>query len=314
MEALTGRELAIDPTKIHHRWQKDLEPALEISSGDTVDFDLLVAGDPNIQEGMTASDAVFDFETIYNLSGPVYVADAQPGDTLQIEILELIPGEWGWVAILPELGLVPEDFPNAVLKTIDIRNGKFAQLCPGVRIPVSPFLGTMGNHPGEPDGELPFPPHRGGGNMDNRHLTKGSVLYLPVWCPGALFSCGDPHAAQGDGEVCVTALECPMKATLRFTLLKRSIPAPSFRVPAAHMATLEARDYHATSGIATDLMTASRLAVQAMIHWIREEHELSAEDAYMLCSLAADLKILQAVAPPTYNVGLALPLDVFSDA
>ena len=130
--------------------------------------------------------------------------------------------------------------------------------------------------------------------MDNRHLTEGSVLYLPVWCPGALFSCGDPHAAQGDGEVCVTALECPMKATLRFTLLKRPIPAPSFRVPAAHMATL-ARDYHATSGIATDLMTASRLAVQAMIHWIREEHELSAEDAYMLCSLAADLRITQFV-------------------
>lgn len=314
METRTGRELAIDPAKIHHRWQKELEPALEISSGDTVHFDLLVAGDPNIQEGMTAADAVLDFETIYNLSGPVYVEDAQPGDTLQIEILELVPGDWGWVAILPELGLLPEDFPNAVLKTIDIRNGKFAELCPGVRIPIAPFIGTMGNHPGEPDGQLPFPPHRGGGNMDNRHLTEGSVLYLPVWCPGALFSCGDPHAVQGDGEVCVTALECPMKATLRFTLLEKTIPAPHFRVPGARLVAIESQDYHATSGIATDLMTASKLAVRAMVQWIREERRLSAEDAYMLCSLAGDLKILQIVAPPTYNVGMMLPLAVFSEA
>ena len=309
-----GRELTIDPEIIHHRWLKDLEPALAVASGDTVHFDLLVAGDPNIREGSTAADAVFDFETIYNLSGPLHVEAAKPGDTLQIEILELIPGEWGWAAILPDFGLLPEDFADTVVKTIDIRNGKFAELCPGVRIPLAPFLGTMGNHPGEPDGELPFPPHRGGGNMDNRHLTEGAVLYLPVWCEGALFSCGDPHAVQGDGEVCVTALECPMKATLRFTLLEKTIPTPQFRVPGARLVGIESQDYHATSGIATDLMTASKTAVRAMIQWIREERGLSAEDAYMLCSLAGDLKILQIVAPPTYNVGMTLPLAVFSDS
>ncbi len=161
MEALTGRELAIDPTKIHHRWQKDLEPALEIRSGDTVDFDLLVAGDPNIQEGMTASDAVFDFETIYNLSGPVFVVDAQPGDTLQIEILEAHPREWGWVAILPELGLVPEDFPNAVLKTIDIRNGKVRAALPGRPHSRRPLPWNDGEPPRRARRRAALSPHRG---------------------------------------------------------------------------------------------------------------------------------------------------------
>jgi acetamidase/formamidase len=305
-------EHTIDPTIIHHRWIKDLEPALRIQSGDTVHYDLMVAGDPNIAEGQTADEAVFDWETIYNLSGPLFVERAEPGDTLEIEILRLEPGAWGWAAILPDLGLLPEDFPDRLLKTIDIRNGKFAELCEGVRIPLSPFLGTMGTHPGEPDGELPFPPHRGGGNMDNRHLTEGTTLYLPVWCTGALYSCGDPHAMQGDGEVCVTALECPMKTTLRFTLHKRTIPTPQFHAPAGH-SNAEAGEYYATSGIETDLMTCAKTAVRGMIDWITETHGLSREDAYFLCSLAGDLRIHQIVAPPTYNVGITLPLGLFVD-
>jgi acetamidase/formamidase len=305
-------EHTIDPTLIHHRWIKALEPALRIESGDTVNYDLMVAGDPNIREGQSAADAKFDWETIYNLSGPLWVTGAQPGDTLEIEILELVPGAWGWAAILPGLGLLPEDFPDAILKTIDIRNGRYAQLCDNVRIPLSPFLGTMGTHPGEPDGELPFPPHRGGGNMDNRHLTQGATLYLPVWCPGALFSCGDPHAVQGDGEVCVTALECPMRVTLRFTLHKKTIPCPQFRVPAgSHQA--ETGAYYSTSGIETDLMTCAKTAVRAMIDWITATHGLSRADAYFLCSLAGDLRIHQIVAPPTYNVGITLPLAVFAE-
>jgi acetamidase/formamidase len=305
-------EHTIDPTVIHHRWIKDLEPPLRIESGDTVHYDLLVAGHGDIREGQTAEQATFDWETIYNLSGPLWVNGAEPGDTLEVEILELSPGDWGWAAILPGLGLLVDEFPEAILKTIDIRNGQYAELCPGVRIPLSPFLGTMGNHPGEPDGELPFPPHRGGGNMDNRHLVQGATLYLPVWCSGALFSCGDPHAVQGDGEVCVTALECPMPiTTLRFTLHKRSIPCPQLRVPAGHN-TAETGEYHCTTGIETDLMSCAKTAVRAMIDWIVETHGLSREDAYFLCSLAGDLRIHSIVAPPTYNVGITLPLAVFT--
>ena len=102
-----------------------------------------------------------------------------------------------------------------------------------MRVPFRKFLGTMGVALDEPGPVSPFPPHRGGGNMDNRHLVEGSTLWLPIWCDGALFSCGDAHAGQGDGEVCVSAIECDTRASLRLTLRKRTLSAPSFRVPAA---------------------------------------------------------------------------------
>lgn len=306
-----AREHTIDPTKIHHRWEKSLEPVLRIESGDTVHYGLLMAGEGQVTEGASYDEVRFDFETIYNLSGPLYVEAAEPGDTLEVEILELAPGEWGWCAFLPELGLLAEDFPNGYLKTFDLRRRSTAQLAPGVEIAIAPFLGTMGNHPGEPDGELPFPPHRGGGNMDTRHLTASTSLYLPVWCEGALFSCGDPHAAQGDGEVCVAALECPMQATLRFRVHKRSISTPRFRTRAPLASDGAGGEHYATMGIGTDLMEGAKTAVRAMIEWIVAERGLSHEDAYILCSLAADLKVFEIVDAGVWNVGCTLPLTVF---
>ena len=179
----------------------------------------------------------------------------------------------------------------------------------GIELPVTPFCGTMGNHPGEPAWALPFPPHRGGGNMDTRHLTAGSTLWLPVWCEGGLFSVGDAHACQGDGEVCVTGLECPMRASLRFTLEKRTIPAPTFRNAAGSLTPrTDPLGYHSTMGIATDLMEGARIAVRAMIDSLGDRHRLSREDAYMLCSLAGDLKILEIVDAGVWNVGFTMPL------
>ena len=180
-------------------------------------------------------------------------------------------------------------------------------------MPLTPFLGTMGNCIDEPGLHLPFPPHRGGGNMDNRHLTEGSTLWLPVLCRGALFSCGDPHAAQGDGEVCVSAIECAMKATLRFHLRKRSISAPAFRTPPGPLAASAATGgYHATMGISPDLMEGAKEAVRAMIEWLVDEHGLSREHAYVLCSVAGDLKILEVVDAGVWNVSMAMPLAVFA--
>jgi acetamidase/formamidase len=307
-----AREHTIDAGLIHHAWDRDLEPALVIGSGDTVHFDLLMAGDGQVSEGATFEQAAFDFETIYNLSGPVAVEGAEPGDTLEIEILSLRPGEWGWTVFLPELGLLAEDFPDGYLTTWDLRGGERATLVAGVEVPFAPFLGTMGNCVEEPGRHLPFPPHRGGGNMDNRHLTEGSTLWLPVLCEGALFSCGDPHAAQGDGEVCVSAIECAMQATLRFHLRKRSIPAPAFRSPPGPLAASAASaGYYATMGIAPDLMEGAKAAVRAMIAWLVEERGLSREDAYVLCSVAGDLKILEVVDAGVWNVSMAMPLAVF---
>ena len=303
------REHVFDAAAFHHAWDNSLEPQLVVQPGDTVHYELLMAGHGQVEENSSFDDARFDFETMYNLGGPVYVEGAEPGDTLEVEVRSLEPGDWGWTAILPGFGLLSEDFPGGYLKIWDLREGKSSALTAAVRVPLAPFLGTMGNHPDEPGIHSPFPPHKGGGNLDNRHLVVGSSLFLPVWCEGALFSCGDPHGAQGDGEICVSAIECPMAASLTFRLHKRSIGSPRFRVPpstaAAHVG------YHATMGLGPDLMTCAKDAARAMIDWLTDEHALTPEDAYVLCSVAGDLKIHEIVDAGVWNVGLALPLSVF---
>jgi acetamidase/formamidase len=304
-----SRTHVLDPSLIHHAWDRDLAPVLTIESGDIVEADLLMAGDGQVREDSKATEVAWDFDTIYNLVGPIAVAGAAPGDTLEIEILELVPGDWGWTGIMPELGLLPDDFHEPYLKIWDLRNGTSTPLCDGVSVPFRPFLGTIGTAPDEPGPISPFPPHRGGGNMDNRHLVAGSTLWLPVLCDHALLSFGDPHAAQGDGEVCVSAIECPMRASLRVTLRKQGSPAPSFRVPASVQAPVG--DYHGTMGIAPDLYEGAREAVRGMIAWLVSERGLSREDAYVLCSVAGDLHIHELVDAGVWNVGMTLPLRVF---
>jgi acetamidase/formamidase len=300
-------EHTIDPNRIHHEWDLSLEPTLEIVSGDVVHFDLPMAGRGQVSLGARYEETAFDLDTIYNLLGPIRVEGAEPGDTLEVEILSLAPGSWGWTAFLPDLGLLPEDFPNPYLRTFEI-DGASVEVVPGIRVPCEPFLGTMGNHPAVPERNVPFPPHRGGGNMDNRHLVAGATVSLPVWCPGALFSCGDPHALQGDGEVCVAALECDMRATLRFHLHKRSLPAPMFTSPPP---TRDAGGTVGTMGIDPDLMQGAKTAVRAMIDWLVAEHPLTREDAYVLCSLAGDLKIHEIVDAGVWTVGFTLPRSIF---
>jgi acetamidase/formamidase len=301
-----ARDHVIDPRAVHHQWDLDLEPVLAVNSGDTVRYDIMVAGEGQVWPGATYEQTRFDFDTIYNLSGPLWVNGAEPGDTLQVDILELAHGDWGWAAFLPDLGLLAEDFRYGYVRTFELKDG-LAQFAPGIDLPLAPFCGTIGNHPGEPRRNVPFPPHRGGGNIDNRHLVAGATVWLPVHVRGAMFSAGDPHAAQGDGEVSVTALEAPLAGALRFTLHKRAIDAPRFRVPAGSGASRPGA-YQATMGIAPDLMEGSRIAVRSMIGWLGEEYGLPPEDAYLLCSLAGDLKIHEVVDAGVWNVGFAMPV------
>jgi acetamidase/formamidase len=304
-----SEEHVLDGSLIHHDWDNSHEPVLTVASGDVVQFDLKMAGARQVHETSTVEDVVWDFDTIYNLAGPIRVDGAAPGDSLRVEILSLTPGPWGWTAVIPELGLLPDDFPNALLKIWNLREGATTALAENVRVPIVPFIGTMGVALDDPGSLSPFPPHKGGGNMDNRHLVAGSTLWLPIWCEGALFSCGDAHAAQGDGEVCVSAIECDMEARLRLTLERRTSTVPAFSVPAS--AQRGPRDYYGTMGIDTDLYEGARKAVKSMIAWLVEEHGLTPEDAYFLASVAGDLHIHEVVDVGVWNVGMTMPLSVF---
>lgn len=304
-----ARDHVIDPSVIHHQWDADLEPILAIDSGDTVHYDIRVAGEGQVWPSATYEDTRFDFDTIYNLSGPLWVNGAEPGDTLQVDVLELQHGDWGWAAFLPGFGLLPDYFPHGYVRTFALKD-ETADFAPGIRIPLAPFLGTMGTHPGEPAKISPFPPHRGCGNIDNRHLTSGSTLWVPVHLPGAMFSCGDPHAAQGDGEVSVTALEAPLSGSLRFTLHKQATSAPRFRVPGSSKA-IRSGGYQATMGISGDLMEGSRIAVRAMIEWLVDSCGVTADDAYLLCSITGDLRIIEVVDAAVWNVAMTMPMAIF---
>ena len=183
---------------------------------------------------------------------------------------------------------------------------------PGVEIPIVPFCGTMGNCPDRDGSFIPFPPHEGAGNVDTRHLTAGTTFHIPVHLPGARFSVGDPHAAQGDGEVCVAAIECPMRASLRFDVLAAPPPAPGSSPPPGSLTPrVDAGGFYGTMGIADDLMEGSRIAVRNMVALLGERHGLEPRDAYMLCSLAGDLKILEIVDAGMWNVGMLVPRSVF---
>lgn len=293
------------PGRIHHAWDPSVPAALTIDSGDTVHLQLRMAGHDQVHEGDAHADTAFDFATLYHLAGPIAVAGARPGQTLRIDVLELTPGDWGWCSILPGLGLLPELFDEPWVGTFDLRNGRTAEVAPGVHLPFAPFLGTMGTQP--PEHVEAFPPHAGGGNVDTRHLTAGSTLWLPVLVDGAHFSCGDPHAMQGDGEVCVAALECAMNATLRLTLEDRTIPAPQFetRLPPS-----DPKGHFGAMGIHADLMEGARIAVRTTIDWLVTRHGLSPRDAYVLCSLTGDLKIFEIVDAGVWNVGMTFPLSV----
>jgi acetamidase/formamidase len=303
-----GSRHTIGRGTFHYKWSRKHRPALTIDPGDTVMFEINEVSSWQITKDSTVDALVnFDGSKLYPLSGPVYVEGAEPGDTLTVEVLDVTPADWGWSAIIPGLGLLDE-FKDPYLHLWDIGRGS-TEFKKGIRIPVRPFCGTMGV---APPGARPvdvMPPGKHGGNMDIKHLTAGSRLELPVWVEGGLFSTGDLHAAMGDGEVCVTAIECPGEATFRFGLKKDTgLKVPRYSAPGEERPR---KGYHVTTGIGPDLMEASRGAVKEMLDYLTSEHGLARKDAYILCSVAADLRVHEVVDRPNWVVGAMLPLDIF---
>ncbi|WKA57731.1 acetamidase/formamidase family protein [Planococcus shenhongbingii] len=301
--------------RVHFTWAKDPEPVLTIQSEDTVLFKTQEVADNQFNKNSTSEDiAGLDLGRVYLLAGPVEVEGAEPGDALEVEIVDSKPGGWGWTAILPALGLLPEDFPNAYLKTFDLSNGEFIHFNERIKIPITPFLGTMGVSPKEAHGQAIMPPGIFGGNLDPRQLTVSTKLYLPVQVSGALFSCGDAHAAQGDGEVCVSAFECPMTATLKFRLIKgKRISAPQFLTKGALTPKVNHKGFYKTTGVVPGLMKCAQDAVRAMVNHLSESYGMEAKDAYLLSKLCVDLKISEIIDAEQYVVSAVLPLAVFDE-
>ena len=242
----------------HLAWDPAIPPIASIGSGDVVAFDCLDASNGQITaESTTESLADLDFEGVDQVNGPIEVAGAEPGDTLQIDLLDFTPADWGWTASISGFGLLADDFPDGHLKITRLDpNAERVEFWPGVRIPLAPFCGEVGVAP-ETGPRSTIPPDLHGGNMDTRHLIAGSTLYLPVFHRGALFSIGDGHATQGDGEVSGTAIETPMQALVRLTVRKDlHVTGPEFEAASDPHAVLRNGPRYACDGIGPDLLAA----------------------------------------------------------
>jgi acetamidase/formamidase len=306
----------VRPEAFNYVWDNAIPPALEVESGAEVELHVRDAGDEQIGRDSSA-EAVssLDFSHVNPVSGPVFVKDAKPGDVLAVEILELRPGDWGWTAIIPGFGLLADEFPDPWLRISsvdgDARRVRFAD---GVTLPFEPFPGTIGVAMPEPGPHSIVPPSAFGGNLDIKHLRAGTTLFLPVGVDGALFSVGDTHAAMGDGEVCGTAVEAAMDIVVRLGVRRDfSVPAPQYTVAAGGLARTEAGAFHVTTGVAPDLMEATRGATRAMIEHLGHTRGLDRQEAYALCSVACDLRIHEVVDAPNWVVGMFLPQTIFDE-
>jgi len=298
------------PKPPHYVWDNSLPPHLTITSDETVTFETRDAADGHFRLESTSADvATYEFHG-HPLTGPVYVEGARPGDVLQVDVLEVQPATFGWTAVLPGFGLLPEDFAQPYLRTWDLRDGVTARLGERFRIPLAPFCGVMGVAVAEPGEHPTIPPRRTGGNVDIKQLVAGSALYLPIEVDGALFSVGDAHAAQGDGEVCVSAIEMCSTTTLRFRIRRDlAIQEPQFMTPGSPTRGSSGAAY-ATTAHSSDLMQATKQAIRYMLDHLVRSYSLSREDAYCLCSVAVDLKISEVVDAPNWIVSAFLPLEI----
>ncbi len=298
----------------NYAWDNSIEPALEVDSGEVVELHARDASDEQIRrDSTTEAVTTIDFSHVNPVSGPVFVKGAKPGDALAVELLEFKPGDWGWTAIIPGFGLLADEFTDPWLRISEVDPQRTqVHFSDRVKLPLRPFPGTIGVAPPEP-GEHPIlPPTRWGGNLDTRHLTAGSTLYLPLGVEGALLSLGDTHAAQGDGEVCGTAIESAMDVVARVSIKRNlALEAPQYDIPAGATPPEPAGPCHVCTGVGPDLLEASKDAVRAMISYLGERHGLERQEAYALVSVACDLRIHELVDAPNWVVGAFLPNRIF---
>ena len=344
-----ARPLREQPDRGHNRWHPEIAPALTVEAGETVTLELRDSMDGQVTRSSTAAELESLIALSHPLTGPVAIRGAEPGDVLEIEILEYATDAFGWTAVLPDLGIVGDLAEEPLLVKWDLDDGvaRSPEL-PGIAVSASTHAGVIGVAPsaelhdtalaretvlrdeGHPirmptpetafprDGLRTMPPRENGGNMDIRDLVAGARLLLPVHVPGALLSAGDLHFVQGDGEISLYGVECHGSITVRVDVLKGERWTPRF--PAYTAPPRPPREVFATTGVPLrddgsnaylDTTLASRRALIELIGWLGAEHGLTPEQAIALCSVAAELRISQIVDLPNALVSAALPLDVF---
>jgi len=290
----------------HNKFSKLIPPVLTVKSGAVIKADTYEASDRQLHSDSNLEDLEnIDFGPIHPITGPVYVEEAEVGDILAVDLLKIDLHDYGWQAIVGGFGFLTDRFPDPKLNIhkIDVKN-KTSMFNDKVKIPLRPFPGIMGVAPDTEEMLSTIPPRANGGNMDDPSLVEGTTVYFPVFVKGALFSIGDGHAVQGLGEVCGTAIEAPMTFTYRLRVIKDK---PGIKEP-----QYETNDYYAVTGFGTTIDIATKKAVNFMIDHLVANYDISDEDAYMLCSLVADLKIAEVVDVPNMLVTMHFPKSILT--
>ncbi|GAB4368625.1 MAG: acetamidase/formamidase family protein [Elainellaceae cyanobacterium] len=349
----------------HNRWHPEITPLLEVEPGQVIGLETLDGLDGQVHSAATHADISYlDFHRVHPLTGPVYVKGAEPGDMLEIEVVHIDPQPHGFTMQAPGFGFLRDIFTEPYVVHWDIADGyaTSAEL-PGVKVPGASFMGVMGVAPSPalleqitvretdlhakggmvllPDAKSAFPgagaiasrgmrtiaPHETGGNVDIKQLTTGTTVRIPVYVPGALFSVGDGHFAQGDAEACGTAIEMGATFYASFKVIKgeaerRGIRdlqfyrndyfmAPEMAVPQKFFATTGQCYTRDGESFSENLTLAARNALLNMIDYLVDVRHYTAQQAYAICSVAVDLRVSQIVDVPNFTISALLPLEIF---
>ena len=303
----------LDDSIIQPYWDNSVEPRLVIDPGDTVVFECHEASGQLTRNSTVVDYLSVDRSKIHALNGSVFVNGAEPGMALEVEILDMQHKGWGWTGFKSGFGLIADDFADAYFHIWELDGDDCRLGAHDIVVPFEPMPGCVGVALAEPGRFNTIPPRANGGNVDIRDLTTGSTFWLPVFVPGALFSTGDCHAAQGQGEVCGTGIECPMTVTMRFNVRDdMNIKELQYRRPSP-ISKVDSAGYHATTAHGPDLYINSQNAIRYMIDWLVSEKGLTRQEAYVLCSAAGSLHISEIVDVPNWVVSAHMPLCIFKN-
>ena len=310
MSALVPTIHRVPDGSLHKTWNRRNQPVLTIRPGDVVTLTAPDAANGEITPATTSEDiGKINYRRLDPLVGPVYIEGARPGDALKIDIIELTPLGWGWTALLPEFGLLWEEIQDPYINIWRDLDRGAVEMPNGARFDLHPMIGCIGVAPAEDGDYASITPTNAAGNIDIRYVGAGSTLMVPVFNEGALLSAADGHALQGEGEICGTAIECPMEMSFRVDLVKDArLGAPEVLTRDTYPA---AEGYRIFTGVGPDLMEAAKDATRRAIPALAASQKVSELEAYALLGVVGELRIHEIVDVPHWVVGCMIPRRLF---